>query len=373
MRPRPRLLLASMLLSGILSLAAVEGLLRLWRPPQLAVAGRNIALQKNTVTENNYPYDSAKIASHIIIRKNSLGFRGPEPPLNFSDRLTLIAVGGSTTECVFITEGHTWTDVLSHQLRGSFPALWINNAGIDGHSTVGHTELMKQYVGQLQPDYALFLVGINDMALAAGGKQDGIPVVDSQGHSAGEVRATLWDRSLIVAWLRYLRSPKGTHTVISTSDWIVQYDIQSDGKRLPLTSADVAHYRQAVTAYRQRLETLMKLTRGYAIKPILVTQPAVYGSGIDDVTGVDLARVAVSDFTEPGVTRTGADKWLILQLYNQATRETGEALGIPVIDLAREMPKSTAYYYDYVHFTDAGAAKAAEILGKHLLSVLAAD
>lgn len=42
-----------------------------------------------------------------------------------------------------------------------------------------------------------------------------------------------------------------------------------------------------------------------------------------------------------------------------------------MIDLAREMPKSTRYYYDLLHFTNEGAEKVAEIIHEKLCPYLA--
>ncbi|MFA5025580.1 MAG: SGNH/GDSL hydrolase family protein [Candidatus Shapirobacteria bacterium] len=148
-----------------LSLFIVEVMFRIWGPPQIRLVGTKILLRKNETTNNQCYFDSNKIKRNIVVTKNSLGFRGPEPPENFYKHLSLITVGGSTTECIFITEGKTWTDYLQSNLLSYFPGIWINNAGIDGHSTYGHIELMKQYIGKLKPNYVLFLVGINDMAI----------------------------------------------------------------------------------------------------------------------------------------------------------------------------------------------------------------
>jgi len=42
-----------------------------------------------------------------------------------------------------------------------------------------------------------------------------------------------------------------------------------------------------------------------------------------------------------------------------------------VIDLAREMPRNSVYYYDYLHYTEAGAAKVADIIYRDLRPFLA--
>ena len=43
-----------------------------------------------------------------------------------------------------------------------------------------------------------------------------------------------------------------------------------------------------------------------------------------------------------------------------------------MIDLAREMPKDSRYYYDLMHYTNAGAERVADIVAAQLTPFLAA-
>ena len=117
--------------------------------------------------------------------------------------------------------------------------------------------------------------------------------------------------------------------------------------------------------YRQRLETLVSLARGRRIDPVLITQPVLYGTGVDEVTGLHLDEVDVYSYTNG---RTG---WRELELYNEVTRQVGKEHGLLVIDLARELPKNSRYYYDWVHYSNAGAEKVAEIIYSQLAPYLA--
>ena len=54
----------------------------------------------------------------------------------------------------------------------------------------------------------------------------------------------------------------------------------------------------------------------------------------------------------------------VLELYNDVLRS--DSSRIIVIDLARKMPKDSRYYYDFIHFTNEGAEKVAEILAGEL-------
>ena len=47
-------------------------------------------------------------------------------------------------------------------------------------------------------------------------------------------------------------------------------------------------------------------------------------------------------------------------------------MGSFLIDLARELPRNSAYYYDYLHYTEPGAAAVAGIVAARLSPFLAA-
>lgn len=363
------LLLFSLAASIAVSLLFFEVYLRRTMPPQLNLSGVDILLERNKTIENKFDYKSHKIKDSIIVRKNSLGLRGPEPPLDFAGHKTLIAVGGSTTECIYLSEGKTWADHLQTNLKKDFPDIWINNAGIDGHSTRGHTKLMEQYLGRIKPDYILIMAGINDIALGNSRKFDAIPILQSAPRNSGLTE--IFNRSMVLRYALYMLSPKGGHTIISDSDLIINYDaVDPVDKIRPLDEKDLSRFKKSAQEYKVRLEKLIVLAKSYSIKPILVTQSAVYGPGIDPVTKKDMAKIAVSDFTEKGIYRRGGDKWQILQIYNQATKDAAHKHRLPFIDLASKMPKNTAYYYDYIHYTEEGAAKVGEIIADGLREIL---
>ena len=125
------------------------------------------------------------------------------------------------------------------------------------------------------------------------------------------------------------------------------------------------HREHYLGPYKQRLEKLIIICRDRGIMPVLVTQPVLYGDIVDETTGVALGHKFVAKDID------GATAWDILELYNDVTRQVGREQGVPVIDLAREMPKDSRYYFDLMHYTNAGAAKLADLIDAGLTPVLA--
>ncbi|MDQ6763531.1 MAG: hypothetical protein M3015_13005 [Bacteroidota bacterium] len=61
--------------------------------------------------------------------------------------------------------------------------------------------------------------------------------------------------------------------------------------------------------------------------------------------------------------------WQVLEMYNDEIRKM-RSHGTAVIDLAAAMPKNSKYYYDFMHYTNAGAEKVASIISDSLRLIL---
>ena len=95
------------LLAGIiLALIVLEIALRLFPPFEMRFKPDRIVLpvNKRYIFDNTekFPTKLAKTTHHT---KNSLGFRGAPLPANLADYLSIITIGGSTTECFYLSDG----------------------------------------------------------------------------------------------------------------------------------------------------------------------------------------------------------------------------------------------------------------------------
>lgn len=358
-----------LIISTILSLLIIEIFLRYTVNPITNNLKRvKIELPTNFTNEINYNYNSSKIQNHITVTKNLLGFRGPNPPLNLKNYLSIITIGGSTTECVFITEGKTWSDILSDHLSNNFKNIWINNAGIDGHSSFGHIELLKKYIINIKPKIATFLVGINDIPLDRDNDYDNIKITSDNSQTSTSILKKIESSSLIVQSINYMFfQEKGRHGANNDNDFIVDFNsLSQDNKKMKtLTNNDLNIFNKQTEKYKERLQIIINICKNADIEPIFITQPAVFGFGIDKTTEVDLGKIYVQDFTE-SIGRSGKDKWEILQMFNQATKDIATKNNVFLIDLANEMPKDSKYFYDFIHYTEEGANEVATIINNDI-------
>jgi lysophospholipase L1-like esterase len=345
-------------------LAAVllEGALRLYQPIPFRVRGDRIVLPVRQV----YTFDNrgaSKLDPITRHTKNALGFRGPDPPRDLASRLTLVTIGGSTTECLFLSDGKTWTDVIARRLAARAPDSWVNNAGLDGQSTFGHLVLLRTVVAALRPTLAVFLVGANDVGLEAANTYDAALAPSRAGLQAVG-RFVIAHSELASVAQNLYRAGRARQRGFGHS----QVDLAT-ANRLALDQtvmdATVRKYRETLDGYAARLTAIVNLSRASGIVPVLVTQPALFGDVVDPPTGVDLATVQVNG------RGNGSLEWRVLELYNDVTRRVAGEQHADLIDLARELPKDSRLFYDFLHFTNEGAAQVGAIVSAHLEPSLA--
>ena len=345
-------------------LVAMEIGLRIHNPFPFRVRGDHIMLPAHQTYTISHP-GAVKLDPVTHVTKNSLGFRGPEPPRDWSRRLTVLTIGGSTTECLFLSDGKTWTDQLARRLGPVRPDAWVNNAGFEGHSTFGHLVLLKEFVIALRPKFALFLTGYNDMKLRSALPRDG--EFNAQNLSLGHRTLTfLADHSQVGAvaenFVRMFRTYQaGVRTDEVLPERMPQRLLDEEKTNAVLDE----HRSKFLPGYANRLAEIVEVSRRNDIEPVLVTQPALFGDIIDPATGVSLANAAI------GSTSNGRVEWQALEMYNDAARQLSARAGVRLIDLARELPKDSRYFTDWVHYTNDGARLVGDIVFERLQPWLA--
>ena len=233
-----------------------------------------------------------------------------------------------------------------------------------GHSTYGHTILLNDYVKKLRPSVLLFLTGINDVETGGALFHDKL----STQNAYSDFRHFIFTNSEVLNLsLNMARGWRAQRFNNTTNSMLVL-----DGNRrlvLPDTVMQKRLDRQApyLAGYRERLTGLADTCLAWHILPVFITQPNLFGVGRDPVTGVDLEAYP----TDPRDTAiNGRLIWEMLEEYNDVVRSIGLEKKVPVIDLARLMPKNSLYFYDMSHFTNAGAEEVAALLARELSPVL---
>ena len=287
----------------------------------------------------------------FVYRRDAMGFRGPgvDPA-----RISILTIGGSTTNQLYLPEEATWQAVLERSLRKAGHEVVVANAGIDGQSTVGmiaDLDLWFPNVPHLKPRLVLAYVGINDVykvgparARVVGDEESRQILRDNLRFSS--FRSELEQRSALVRlWTTVAGSVQASrarlrhHTTdFSRAPW-------TDQPAQPVWRAD--QLEANLVAYKDRLVRIAGLIQRLGAVPVFVTQTrADYRLDNGRMTGI-------ADADGPN----GVDRGRALARFNAATMEVCRTWHITCLDLAAELRFTEGDFYDYEHNTPRGAEK----------------
>ena len=322
------------------------------------------------------------VSGMTLFTVNKIGLRGPSLPAQ-ADVYKIIAVGGSTTECLVLDDSKEWPHLIMEFLNNSQnkrPA-WIANAGVSGHSTVHHLELLKTLPVFKQADMLIFLVGVNDLAatLAYEGassqlllERDAAIFREYMIGGARDVNShPYYTRLLLYELVRLARTSIRTR-MERTAVGVQQEDLKlwrrrrAEGKIISLPDLHVG-----LSEYRERVQRLDQQCHVLAVRCLFLTQPTLWRSTLTLTEEQTLWGGYVGQWNVQarykGYVGT-ADLAQAMNAYNETLLEACRVGGLECFDLASAIPKDGRLFYDDEHFTEAGARLVAEHLRDYLLS-----
>ena len=108
--------IGALLIGFLFAIAILEVFFSLYNPFGFRQKGDKIVLPSDyKITYDNRTIEG--LDSIIIHTKNSLGFRGLEIPKDTNNWLSIISVGGSTTECFYISDEKDWGCVVRKKIK----------------------------------------------------------------------------------------------------------------------------------------------------------------------------------------------------------------------------------------------------------------
>lgn len=290
------------------------------------------------------------VAPIVHYSTNRWGLRGDEPPDDWEAYHTIITIGGSTTHSGFIDDAQTWSALLQSNLNETVDSVWVANAGIDGHSTRGHLILMEEIIREVHPDMIIFLVGINDLAASL---SDGTGLY---GTSADFREAPFLFKSYLFRLVWQLGHLLAGNVVTTQTAHQAFFPIEinpDEGTPLP---DDLHDLLPLADIYRTNLNHLIDIGEELNLEMLFLTQPLVF----DDTEYWQGLVGNTAWVREQNVTVSAATYWNLLDIYNGILLEVCEDRDVPCYDLASHIPHDNDYFYDIVHFNEAGSALVAD-------------
>lgn len=352
-------------------------------------------------TENTFKPDSALmpgVSGEARFLVNSLGARGPEVG-DDAKEYRILAVGGSTTECVYLDQDRAWPALVDAGLERTVDGrdVWVGNVGKAGMNSRDHV-LHVQYVPPQLPriDTILLLVGINDLtvALAKGDKYVSEPPLSNSEAERRQIRRAFtvapgalheapteaqsgaedvfWKKTAIVQLLRRIRdartkdlSERGLAQDAIGQRFKIWREYRQQTPKLVDRLPDMT---QALADYRGNLNRIADLAAAQKVRLVLMTQPTIWRDDLPEAAKALLWLGGVGEFQRAAGSAYYAVGPLAvaMQRYNEVLLDVCKQRQLPCLDLAPAIPKDTTMFYDDTHFTEAGARAVATAIVQHL-------
>jgi lysophospholipase L1-like esterase len=273
---------------------------------------------------------------------------------------------------LYLDDDDAVTHVLEKRLvEAGFITLRVYGAGKSGDRSYDHVAMVVHRLVHLDPDVVIVFAGVNDLMA---GINDAdyllLPFHSAEidpDWSAFEA-LTLLATELQLARLAYAAlKPHKYRSLVEEVSWVSHYrELVELRKKLPLASELPV---LDPGAYAQNLVTLAGVARAHGFKLVLMTQATTWNSAIDDAAEdwQWMNAGGTAALTGDGTMAFPAD-WMdaSMESYNDVMRDVAARHGVPLFDLAAEMPKSLEFFYDDVHFNIQGAERAGTKLGEFL-------
>jgi hypothetical protein len=307
------------------------------------------------------------ISGEISFTVNKMGLRAPVLwPDNREDRI--LCVGGSTTECLYVTDEKSWPWLLGTLLTRDLgrPVL-AANAGKGGHFSLHHVYLLQHFDLAQEFGRVIVLCGINDSGIYKRNNYEkrARSVPQETFHSPLGVGA-YYRRSFLLELVGRLAPPKpgqGEVEQDGSGQWVK--DAQERRKRLlsgqPEGVSNFPPLAPALRRYRENLRAIAHLCRTRQQELIFMTQPSLY-SGSMSPELIDLLLETTDDRPTPPAALNQA-----LEAFNEVMRDVCRTEAVICVDLAMTLPKDTSVFYDDCHFNIPGCERVANTLERHLL------
>jgi lysophospholipase L1-like esterase len=257
-------------------------------------------------------------------------------------KVTILFLGGSTTECNEVDEELRFPTVVQHQLRKAGLDVVTENAGVRGHTTQDSINALLNRSGFRQADIIVMMENINDrLRLGTQGNYDARlgKISPTSARAVLSAMSSLldaaWDfiayRSNALFILRYWANENAA--------WRDETHVAEVSER----SIDL--YEDAVLQnsekYRENIQLFINIVRTLGKRPILMTQP--------------LGRYSKGQ-----------------NIFNEIVRDVARRNQVTLIDLdkAIEQVRVQAFLFDDIHLNNAGSKYVGELIASSLASFI---
>jgi lysophospholipase L1-like esterase len=328
------------------------------------------------------------ISGHSIFSVNNEGMRGDNYSLKYDYRI--IAVGGSTTECLYLDQSESWPYLVQNILQNKEkPKVFVGNIGKSGHNTRHHYYQIKNLLEQYPDiDLVLLLVGINDLHVYLSDpsyKSFDLDDTDQNTKTIDEAfdvqpvyrqndHVPFYRKTAISRSIKFLKNRFFVKDRIQDNAGIWYNEVRKYRKNAKKIITESPDMTIGLEEYRRNINKIIDVTNEKHVRLVLMTQPVMWDREISNELEDLLWLGGVGDFMNGK-----ADTYYSIDVLSKAMKQYNDNLldicierHIECIDLASMLPKNIGIFYDDVHFNESGAKSVASIVAQYFEKTLLA-
>jgi hypothetical protein len=293
-----------------------------------------------------------------LLRVDNNGYILPSQIHSKAD-LTIVFLGGSTTECLYMNEEERFPYLVGRLLEKDLK-LKINsyNSGKAGNNSLHSIDILLNKVMYINPDIVVMMHNINDLIILLFEKSYWnnnlykSPVIGIK-PSIGKNLA----QSLVI--MRDYFIPNISNALAGLSERSFAKTQPTEFPAIKGAKIDL-NIPQLLQEFRANVQIFIDICRHRQIVPILMTMASRFKDDPDPFIASSLRRIEV----EHGINYQDFKK--IFDLFNEEIRMVGTANNVLVIDLAEKIPQERTYLYDTVHLTSNGSHLTSQVIHQYL-------
>lgn len=281
--------------------------------------------------------------------------------------LSIVFLGGSTTECLYVEEKNRFPYLVGTLLEHGNRKVNSINSGISGNNTMHSINILLNKVLKFNPDIVVLMHNVNDLNIllyendywnnnmwrslliidTCSGVQEDPSYLNKIKHQLKNSFPALY-KKIVVAKRKYIDGQ---------SDNEVDQFANVRGKKLVIDAPKI------LKMFEANLKIFVSIARAKEIMPVLMTQSSRFRKDPD--------KIILQNWTmekEFGITYEQYRD--IYDNMNESVRKVAKENSVLLIDLAKEIPQTKDYLFDYVHFNDNGSILAAKVIANQLDKVI---
>jgi GDSL-like Lipase/Acylhydrolase family len=300
-------------------------------------------------------YDTLQ-SKNYILRIDNNGFIMPSKKYNNPD-LSIVFLGGSTTECRFVEEENRFP-YLSGKLLEQKLGIKINsyNAGRSGNDSLHSLDILLNKVIPIKPDIVIMMHNINDLSVL---------LHEKSYWSENSSRSVIFNINdeIVSNYFKIMRDRyiPNVAAALHNFDNSLRSLFKSDNKpkdEFAKTRGRPVNFdkQEMLAQFEMNLQSFIYLCEARKIVPVLMTMSSRFKEKPDKIISDAIKDVGVGypQFKD------------LFDSFNESIRKKALENNILLIDLDKAIPQEKEFLYDIVHHNDNGSIKTAQIISEQL-------